>query len=174
MEEKFGKSARVLYIVTYSITIPLSLLIFVGFGALLTAYQSDLLVLGVFLIALGVILAGVSIGWLVYFIKMPPYTVTYKDGILNFRNKVQCTPAELDSYEKRNLNLDGEIFGFGKLFVNINGKRYKFGYVYDVESVLQRLYTIKVEYAVQQNIANRKEETVAEVTNETETEEKNG
>ena len=158
--EQFGKSARVAYIVMYAIIIPISLLFFVGFGAFLIvlAEGSEYSYIGIILIVAGVILAGLSIFWLVYFIKMPPYTVTYKDGILNFRNKVQCTPAELDSYETKSFGVDGAMFGFGKLIVNINGKIYKFGYVRDVESVVQKLYVIKVQYSVQQNIAKRNAE----------------
>lgn len=175
MEEKFGKSARVLYIVSYSICIAVSLLLLVGLGAVLLVLGQ---LFGWFFIGLGIILLGASIFWLVYFIKMPPYTVIYKDGKLNFRNKVECTPDELDSYQMREFGVDGAMFGFGKLIVTINGKQYKFNYVYGGNAVVQRLYTIKVEYAVQQNIAKKNAEAAAEPleTEEkvAETEEKDG
>lgn len=171
MEEKIGKSARTLYIVTYSIIIAVSMLLMVGLGAAAVAFGEPF---GWFLVGFGVILTGISIFWLVYFIKLPPYTVTYKDGILNFRNKVECTPAELDSYQPRSLGIDGALFNFGKLIVTIKGKVYKFNYVYEVNYVVQRLYAIKVEYTVKQDIAKRNAEGVTEVNSEIETEEKNG
>lgn len=184
MEEKFGKSAKVLYIVSYAIIIAVSLLFVVGLGvAILVLADADMQFMGWSLVAFGAILAGVSIFWLVYFIRMPLYTVTYKDGKLNFRNKVECTPLELEKFEhKGNWGLDGSIFNFGRIFIYVNGKRYKFNFIYNAESVVQRLYTIKVEYIVQQNIAKQKAEAAAEPVAENvetenkvaETEEKNG
>lgn len=174
MEEKFGKTARVLYIVFYSIIIPVCLLFFVGIGALLIATSPDLLIMGVFLIVLGVGVGGASIGWLVYFIKMPQFVITYKDGKLNFRNKVECTPVELDSYQQKGFNLDGAIFGFGKLLITVKGQSYKFRYVYNVNEVIQRLYTIKLEYTMQQEIARRNAEAAQKVESGDDTVENNG
>ena len=145
-EEKFAKSARTPYIILYSIIIPISIFI-IGGGALLMLAVEESRGLCAFLVVMGIFLLGGSIGWLIYFVRLPEYSITYKDGKLKFRNLVECTPLELDRYETKGLGIDGALFGFGRLFVYVNGKKYKLNHVYDTQDVTRRLYEIKVAYA---------------------------
>ena len=158
MEEKLGKSPRTTYIIAYSLFLASGL--FFGaisvFAILMDNNPVEFPAWAYFGSVFGFVLAGVSIFLLIYFIRLPEYAITYKDGKLYFRNKLVCTPAELENFNSKGGGVDGAVFGFGRLIVVVNGKRYKFNYVNDVGGVVARLYAIKAEYTVQQHIAQNK------------------
>lgn len=151
-EEKFGKAVRTLYIVTYSILIVLSLF-WSGIGALICVALKEEGLLGIFFIVLGIIMLGLSIGYLVYFIRLPEYSITYKDGKLNFRNKLECTPDRLENIESRTWGLDGAIFDYGRIIVTVDGEKYKFNFISKPQEAVNRLYAIRNEYIAAQNAA---------------------
>ena len=151
-EEKFGKAVRTLYIVTYSILIVLSLF-WSGIGALICVALKEEGLLGIFFIVLGLIMLGLSIGYLVYFIRLPEYSITYKDGKLYFRNKLECTPDRLENIESRTWGLDGAIFDYGRVIVTVAGEKYKFNFISKPQEAVNRLYAIRNEYIAAQNAA---------------------
>lgn len=155
-EEKFAKSVRTPYIISYSIFIPVGILLAVGgiFFYLNFAVE-ETQVIFLTLCFLGVFLAGASVGWLIYFIKMPEYSITYKDGKLNFRNKLVCTPAQLEKIESRGWGLDSAIFGYGRIIVYGGGRKYRFNFIYGAQEVVKKLYMIKDMYAIAQAAAYR-------------------
>lgn len=162
-EEKFAKSVRTPYIITYSIFIPFGLLLAVGgiFLYLKVAVE-ETQVMFLTLCFLGAFLACASVGWLIYFIKMPEYSITYKDGKLNFRNKLECTPAQLEKIENRVWGLDSVVFGYGRVIVYVGGKKYRFNFIYGAQEVVKKLYMIKDMYAIAQNAAYRNSQAAAE------------
>lgn len=142
-EEKIGKSVKTLYIVTYSILIVVGI-IWLALGALVkSAGDEEASALGLLLIILGVIFIALSVIYLIYFIRLPEYSITYKDGKLNFRNKLECTPAQLEYVLARGGGLDGAIFSFGKIVVSVNGKKYNFRFIQDAQFVANRLIELK-------------------------------
>lgn len=148
-EEKIAKSVKTLYIITYAIMIAFGvvwLIIGVPF------FQSDIeevIMFGIFIIIIGAIFVVGGICWLIYFIKMPEYSITYKDGKLNFRNKLECTPAQLDYIEAKGGGLDGAIFSFGRIVVYVGGKKYNFRFIQDAQYVANRLLQLKNGVAMQ-------------------------
>lgn len=142
-EEKIAKSVKTLYIITYAI------LLVIGFGWLaigafmLSVGDEEMLAFGYFWIVLGIFEVVASVCYLVYFIRMPEYSIIYKDGKLNFRNKLECTPDQLDYIEAKGGGLDGAIFSFGRIVVYVGGKKYNFRFIQDAQYVANRLYELK-------------------------------
>ncbi len=152
-EEKIAKSVKTLYIITYSIMIILGI-IWMGVGAIFfTASNAveEFSIIGYVWVVLGVFFTAAGIGWLIYFIKMPEYSITYKDGKLNFRNKLECTPAQLDYIEAKGGGIDGAIFSFGRIVVYVNGQKYNFKFIQDAQYVANRLYELKNGSTAMQN-----------------------
>ncbi len=142
-----------MYIISYSICIVLGLFM-VGIGAItLVALGSDGLFIGLFLMFLGLFLLGASIYWLIYFIRLPEYSITYKDGKLNFRNKLECTPDRLQDITGGSWGIDGAIFSYGRITVTVDGKKYKFNFISNQQEVINRLYAIRNEYIAKNNAA---------------------
>jgi len=145
-EEKIAKSVKTLYVITYSIFIVLGIFWIILGAVFIKGNKNaveDWSFFGWFFISLGVIFIVLSVGWLVYFIKMPEYSIMYKDGKLNFRNKLICTPAELDRIEAKGGGLDGAIFSFGRIVVYSGGKKYNFRFIQDAQYVASKLYVLK-------------------------------
>ena len=169
-EERLGKSVRTIYIVTYSIAIFLALFM-IGLGVSSILFIKGWLYFGLFWIAFGLILLGGSIAWLVYFIKLSEYSITYKDGKLYFRNKLECTPDSLENIEWRTWGIDGAIFNYGRIIVTVGGAKYKFNFISSPQEAVNRLYAIKNEYLAGMNAARLAAQTVPEESGK---EEKNG
>lgn len=161
MEEIIARTKRGLYIGTYIVCIFLSLFL-VAFGAVCAVVAgkevAEAAAVGWIFLALGLILLIANICWLVYFIKMPQVAISFKDGKLNFMNKVICAPTEVESWQTNEHGLDGALFNFGKLTVVINGTQYKFKFVDNAKGVPARLYSLKMEYAMKAEIAKKAEE----------------
>lgn len=148
-EEKIGKSVKTLYIITYAIMIALGVVwIFIGVPFLRTDIE-EAVMYGYFLIFLGVLFIVAGICWLIYFIMMPEYSITYKDGKLYFRKKLECTPAQLERVEAKGGGIDGAIFSFGRIVVYVGGKKYNFRFIQDAQYVANRLLQLKNGVAMQ-------------------------
>lgn len=152
-EEKFAKAPRTTYIIIFAVYIAAGLMALAC--GIVWVIADSLKPIGWIFLFMGMFLPVMSVIWLIYFIRLPQYAITYKDGKLYFRNKLICTPAELENFSNKGGGLDGALLSFGRLFVWVHGKRYKFNYVIDVDSVVRRLFVIKAEYEVKQNIAQK-------------------
>lgn len=174
MEEIIATTKRSMYIICYIIFLILG--VFFCVIGLLVAFaggnlgESEETAVGWLLFAFGMIFIIMSICYLVYFAKMPKNAVTFKDGKLNFMNKVECLPTEVDSWQASDHGLDGALFNFGKLNVVINGKQYKFKFVDNAKNVPARLYTLKMEYAMKAEIAKKADKEPTEKAEEAVTE----
>lgn len=160
-EEKFGKTAKTTYLICYSIFLAVGLLFSVlGAVVLFTGpdNSNELPVFAYFFLVFGIVLTLMSIGWLIYFITLPQYAITYKNGKLIFRNKIECTPVQLESVQAKGGGLDGALFNFGRIIYFVNGKKYKLGFIHDANAVVKKLYEIKARYEVLQNIEKKKAE----------------
>lgn len=152
-EEKFGKSVRTPYIVTYSIAIFLGLFL-IGIGVIsLLLISGKSSYFAIYWILLGCVLLGSGIGWLIYFILLPEYSITYKAGKLYFRNKLECTPDRMEYIESKKWGLDSAIFNYGRVIVTVGGKKYKINFVYNAQDAVNRLYAIRNEYVAALNAA---------------------
>ena len=173
MEEIIAKSAKSLYIVTYSIFLVFGILV-VGLGALLVALvgETEPAIFGGVLIGLGAIIIIAGVAWLVYFIKMSPDAIKLKDGKLYFRNGVVCAPTEVDYCKVKGMGIDGAMFDFGKLLISVNGKEFKLNFVYKTNEVVNRLFLLKAQSTVQANI-EAKQNAEREVSAEEKTSEEN-
>ena len=168
MEEVIAKSAKTLYIVTYSIFLVFGIIV-VGLGALLVALvgETEPTIFGGVLIGLGAIIIIAGVAWLVYFTKMPsesdgfvgsmilPRELVLKDGKLYFRNGIVCVPTEVDYCKVKGMGLDGAMFDFGKLLISVNGKEFKLNFVCKTTAVVNRLFMLKAQGSVQANIASK-------------------
>lgn len=167
MQEIIAKSAKTLYIVTYSI--------FLGFGALIVLIFSMLvgnlgeinepeaLGFSIFFIVMGVILIIASIIWLIYFIKMPVDAVKLCDGKLYFRNGIVCSPTELDNYSYKGGGVDGAIFDFGTLIITVKGNKFKLRFVKRAAAAVNRLHMLKAEYQVKEHIAKNSQSSAEQI-----------
>jgi len=170
MEEIIATTKRSMYIICYIIFLILGVffcvigLLFAIAGGKLS--ESGETAFGWFFFVFGVMLVIMSICYLIYFAKMPKNAITFKDGKLNFMNKVECLPTEVDSWQASDHGLDGALFNFGKLNVVINGKQYKFKYIDNAKNVPARLYTLKMEYAMKAEIAKKADKEPAEKAEE--------
>ena len=173
MEEIIAKSAKSLYIVTYSIFLVFGILV-VGLGALLVALvgETEPTIFGGVLIGLGAIIIIAGVAWLVYFIKMSPDAIKLQDGKLYFRNGVVCAPTEVDYCKVKGMGIDGAMFDFGKLLISVNGKEFKLNFVYKTNEVVNRLFLLKAQSTVQANI-EAKQNAEREVSAEEKTSEEN-
>lgn len=157
MEEVIAKSVRTLYIITYSILLVMGG-IFIAAGAFFTFFDEEIIIVyGWIAIVLGIIIILGSIGYLIYFIRMPKDAVKLKDGKLYFRNGVVCTPTELTDFKSKTMGLDGSLFGFGKIIFSVNGKEYKLRFVDKADATVKRLFMLKAECSVKEHIAKEQE-----------------
>ncbi len=156
MEEVIAKSAKTLYIVTYSIFLVFGIIV-VGLGALLVALvgETEPTIFGGVLIGIGAIIIIAGVAWLVYFTKMPSDAIKLKDGKLYFRNGIVCVPTEVDYCKVKGMGLDGAMFDFGKLLISVNGKEFKLNFVCKTTAVVNRLFMLKAQGSVQANIASK-------------------
>lgn len=172
--EKIGATAKSVYIVTYGICLAFgALLSLLGAILFVNAFASGIrnykILFGVFVLIVGLALLVCGICWLVYFIRMPDCHIIFSDGKLTFvKSGVQCSPTELESYTVKSHGIDGAMFGFGRIFVTVNGRLLKLTYVKNPQSVVQRLHGLKMEYAVKQNIAAKAAEQSNQQTEITE------
>ena len=153
MEEVIAKSAKSLYIVTYSIFLVFGLIL-TAVGALTFSFvdEQEAVIFGGVFTALGAVLFIMSVAYLIYFIKMSPDAIKLKDGKLYFRNGVVGAPSEIDYCRAKGMGLDGAMFDFGKLFISVNGKEFKLNFVYKTNEVVNRLFLLKAQSTVQANI----------------------
>jgi len=155
--EKIGATAKSVYIVTYGICLAFgALLSLLGTLLFVNAFTSGVrnykILLGVFVLVVGLALLVCGICWLVYFIRMPDCHIIFSDGKLTFVNS----------------GLDGAMFGFGRILVTVDGRLLKLTYVKNPQSVVQRLHGLKMEYAVKQNIAAKAAAQTNQQTEKTE------
>ncbi len=148
--EKIGATAKSVYIVTYGICLAFgALLSLLGAILFVNAFTSGVrnykILFGVFVLVVGLALLVCGICWLVYFIRMPDCHIIFSDGKLTFvKSGVQCSPTELESYTVKSHGLDGAMFGFGRIFVTVDGRLLKLTYVKNPQSVVQRLHGLKI------------------------------
>ncbi len=173
MEEVIAKSAKSLYIVTYSIFLVFGLIL-TAVGALTFSFvdEQEAVIFGGVFTALGAVLFIMSVAYLIYFIKMSPDAIKLKDGKLYFRNGVVGAPSEIDYCRAKGMGLDGAMFDFGKLFISVNGKEFKLNFVYKTNEVVNRLFLLKAQSTVQANI-EAKQNSETEVSAEEKTSEEN-
>ena len=155
MEEIIAKTAKKLYLIMYPICMVAGA-IFTGIGAYMaTADPEDMGVIGWTLFALGAVIVVMSIVYTIYFAKMPTNAITFKDDKLHFSNGTVCSPTEVNTCRAAGGGLDGAMFDFGKLFVTVNGKEFKIKFVQNVSGVVNRIYMLKAQYEVKENIARQ-------------------
>lgn len=155
MEEVIAKTAKKLYLICYPIFIVIGAF-FIGGGAfVLTQGNDDLQVIGWMLTVLGAVMVVMSIVYIIYFAKMPANAITFRDDKLYFSNGTVCSPTEVNTCRAAGGGVDGALFDFGKLFVTVNGKEFKFKYIQHVGGAVNRLFMLKAQYEVKENIARR-------------------
>lgn len=153
MEEVIAKTAKKLYLIFYPIFMIFGA-IFIGVGAYLET-DEYFHPYGWILIALGIFIVICSIVYIIYFAKMPVKAITFKDDKLYFSNGTVCSPAEINHCRATGMGPDGAIFGFGKVFVTLNGKEFKLKYVQNADGAVSRIYMLIAQYQVKQNIAQQ-------------------
>ncbi|MDE7306017.1 MAG: hypothetical protein K2N33_01365 [Clostridia bacterium] len=129
-----------------------SYIFLIVFGSIFTLFGVFVLVLapnkilGVGVLAFGLVVLGGGIAWTVVFARFPKAYVTYKEGKLYLsKGGVVCSPSEVDYCRSNTYGIDGAIFNYGKLIISVGHQEYKFWFVRNVSNAVKRISELKAQ-----------------------------